>query len=120
MIVTGYGRREYERILNLNVDIPFEVLYGNLDDRLENYDDSKENKLENTPCFSLVSQVCIYVNGDLGLCCLDYKHDSGLGNIFEDGLINVLDSGKVHDFQSNLLRGNRNIYNLCKVCGWCR
>lgn len=118
LIVTGYGIQEYERILSLNVDIPFHVLYGHLDDRLENYD-SDDNGEEGC-CYSLISQVPIYVNGDLGLCCLDYKHDSNLGNVFEQGLINTLNENKVCEFQKSLLRGERGLYPLCKRCDWKR
>lgn len=116
LIVTGYGVQEYERILNLDIHIPFYVLYGYLDNRLENYD-LLENESKEI-CYSLLSQVPIYVNGDIGLCCLDYKHDSAFGNVFEQELKEILNSQKVRDFQAGLLKGIRNIYPLCTRCGW--
>lgn len=118
LVATGYGIQEYERLLNLDAHIPFHILYGRLDDRLENYD-AEDGDMEGS-CYSLISQVPIYVNGDLALCCLDYKHDSSLGNVFEKGLIKLLNGYKVQEFQKNLLEGKRDIYPLCRRCNFKR
>lgn len=116
LIATGYGIQEYERLINLRVNIPFYVLYGYLDDRLENYDSNDNDEVG--CCYSLIRQVPIYVNGDLGLCCLDYRHDTELGNVFEQGLITVLNGDKAYKFQKSLLEGKRDCYPLCKKCNW--
>lgn len=119
LIVTGYGDAEYERLLDLKVDISYYVLYGNLDERLDNY---KERSLpiSNSKCGTYIRQVPIYSNGDLGTCCLDYLHSYSIGNVYNDSIKNILNSEKVINMQKELLKGNRSIFTICKNCNWIR
>lgn len=117
LIVTGYGKKEYERLLRLDVHIPFRIYYGNLDDRLENYS-SGEKQVDKRICRTFITELPIYTNGDIGLCCLDYKHEYGLGNVFESGLEKCINSGKMRKLQEELLNGDRSAYGLCSRCSW--
>jgi len=113
---TGYGRQEWERLIDLEFDIPYGVLYGNLDKRLE-----MENcavKTCKVPCSSLISQVPIFVNGDIGLCCLDYKHMNGFGNVFQNSIKEILDDSRTTRIQKGLLQGDRTITQYCAKCDW--
>lgn len=117
LVVTGYGEKEYNRLIELPVQIPYTVLFGNLDHRLDIYKD-RQNAVSDAPCRFFFSQVTIYVNGDIGVCCLDHRHSYGLGNICNMSLKDFLDSEKMVNIQKQLLSGNREIFSCCKNCNW--
>lgn len=121
LVTTGYGKDEYERLLNLDVKTAFSVLYGNLDDRIDYY--TKRNSthvVSNGMCDTYIYQVPIYADGDIGTCCLDYMHPYGLGNIIHDSLEKCLNNGRVVDFQNKLLQGDRTTFTICTNCFWKR
>ena len=102
---TGYGQKEFDRLINLKIDIPFSVLKGDLDDRLLWVE---ENKHEcNIPCASLFSQVPIWVDGDVGLCCVDCYQKATFGNIKHTSLKEILNSSEIRDIMENLLSGEK-------------
>lgn len=119
LIVTGYGDLEYNRLINLEVDICYNILYGNLDERIDNYKE-REHPVSTEKCCTYFRQIPIYSNGDLGTCCLDYLHTYTLGNIFENSLKYILNSEKTILFQKELLQGNRSRFGICKNCRWKR
>ena len=119
LIVTGYGEKEYLRLVDLPVKIAYSVLFGNLDQRISMYD-GRDSTISDNPCKTYFSQVSIYSNGDIGTCCLDYRHSYGLANIFETTLEASLNNEKIINMQKELLSGNRTIFPLCKNCNWVR
>ncbi len=119
--VTGYGKSEYSRLQSLRVDIPYRILNGNLDERMDVYKRPiNKLKISYDPCRSFITQTCIYSNGEVGVCCLDYEHPYGLGNIFDESLESILNSEGVTAFQDELLLGNRGRYAICQNCNWNR
>lgn len=116
---TAYGRAEYERLLTFDVDFPYDILWGDLDNRLNLYEERKEPICSGKPCPRLaLLQTDIYSNGDVGLCCLDYRHSYNLGNVFTDTLKSVMQSTKMISIQKELLKGNRSMFDMCKNCSW--
>lgn len=115
---TAYGEEEFDRLIKLDIGIPYHVIHGNLDDRMDYYDRDYTIKPPIEVCRSLLVQIPIYSDGELGLCCLDYKHPYKMGNVFESGLKTVLSEKKVIDFQRALLSGDRSSYPICDRCGW--
>ena len=97
----------------------YSVLFGRLDERLNIYGDRKK-AISDEPCRTFFIQVCIYSNGDIGLCCLDYRHPYGLSNIYETSLKDTLNSEQIVLLQKALLSGNRSVYSICKNCTWSR
>ena len=121
LTVTGYGEKEYRRLLNLEVDLPYRIEWGNLDDRLDLYKHPIKGFIEGCPpCRTFIRQVCIYSNGDVGLCCLDHEHPYGLGNVHEHSLKEILNSNRVVTLQQKLLVGDRAEYPICLNCNWKR
>lgn len=123
LVTTGYGTNEYHRLINLNTEtgIAFSVLYGILDDRIDYY--TKRNTtyvVSNSICDTYLYQIPIYSNGDIGTCCLDYKHPYGLGNITEHSLEKCLNNSRIIDFQLKLLKGDRTNFPICTNCFWKR
>lgn len=117
LIVTAYGEMEYNRLMDLNVDMAYYVLFGNLDERLEHYRERKFPILSKE-CHTFFTQVSIFSNGDLGICCLDYLHLYDIGNICNKSLRDVLNSEHVITLQKELLKGNRSDYTICRNCNW--
>lgn len=118
---TGYGVNEYERLIDMDIRYPLNVVWGQLDERLDWY--SEENtgqKLVNPSCYTFVDQVCIYSNGEIGTCCLDYKTPYKLGNVFETPLKEILERKELIAFQDELICGNRSKFPLCRNCHWNR
>lgn len=120
LIVTAYGNAEYFRLKNLTVSIPYSLVVGNLDERLDNYDTNRiEEKKKYPICKGFISQVCIYANGELGVCCLDYKHPYNLGYVFPEGIKWCLNKREVINCQLELQSGKR-VLPICKNCNWNR
>jgi len=118
---TGYGVEEYERLISLNVKYPFSVVWGNLDERMDWYkDENIGQKMDHPGCYTFLSQVCIYSNGEIGTCCLDYETPYKLGNVFEKSLQEILSDKKIISFQDELINGNRSRFPLCRNCHWNR
>ncbi len=117
--VTGYGEKEYERLLDLKTDMAYCVLFGNLDERLNMYEES-ETPISVTPCKTYFTQVSIYSDGEIGTCCLDYKHPYKLANIYNMSLEEAMNSEKMKTVQKKLLKGDRTLFPICKNCNWNR
>lgn len=121
LTTTGYGVKEYERLVDLDVSYPFNVVWGNLDERMDWYkEENKGHNLRNPHCYTFLDQVCIYSNGEIGTCCLDYKTPYKLGNIFEASLKEILNSSHLIEFQDELICGDRSRFPLCGNCHWSR
>ncbi len=121
LTTTGYGVEEYERLVDLNVTYPFSVVWGHLDERLDWYQgENAEQKLVNSGCYTFLNQLCIYSNGEIGTCCLDYKTPYQLGNVFERSLKETLGEKELIAFQDELINGNRSRCSLCSNCHWNR
>ena len=118
LTTTGYGLEEYHRLMKLNIEIPFFVLGGNLDSRLDWYESKNPVKSVDERCGCFLNSINIYSNGDIGLCCLDYKHPYGLGNVKEMRLSEIMKQEKIIELQKELLVGDRTRYALCNNCGW--
>lgn len=120
LIITGYGNKEFERLITLDDgELPYQVLWGDLDDRLENYDTANDEITKDYGrCRAAFYQVTIYSNGDVGTCCLDYRHAYNLGNVIESSVREVLNSLEMHEFQKKLLAGDRKMFPICQKCGW--
>lgn len=120
LILTGYGDKEYKRLITLDdEELPYQVLWGDLDERLENYDtDNGEITKDWGRCRANLYQVTIFPNGDVGTCCLDYRHAYNLGNVIESSVRKVVNSLEMHEFQKKLLLGERKMFPICRKCGW--
>lgn len=116
---TAYSIEEFKRLVGIKVSIPYSVLYGSLDTRLDIYDESTSCISPKSICRGMISELCIYSNGDIGLCCLDYKHNHGLGNIYSMSLKDILCREDNKNALMDLLYGKRK-YDICKHCGWNR
>lgn len=114
---TAYSKDEWKRLISLETDIAFGILRGNLDKRLELYLEREDTICSDT-CMSYFGTVPIYVNGDIGTCCLDWKHAYKLGNVTNCTLREVINEKKIREFQMALLKGDRSVFSICSNCTW--
>lgn len=89
-----------------------------------NFDDyfewpSLENKFVSDKgfCYGLDSHIGILANGKVIPCCLDKDACVDLGNIFEDGLENILKSKRVKDIKDGFKNGIV-VEELCQKCSY--
>ena len=107
----------YEEIINgKNIKIKNNV-YINKDKEFEWPDINNNYYNEHGFCYGLKNQIGILVDGTITICCLDSFGVSNLGNIFKDGMDNVIDSDKV----KKIIKGfnDRKVYlDICKHCSY--
>lgn len=76
-----------------------------------------DNSNDNGTCLGTRSHIAILVNGDVVPCCLDSKGILKLGNIFEDDMLDILNS-KLFKEINNGFKNNKLVCNLCKNCNF--
>lgn len=115
--ISAYSVEEYNRFKKLSIDIAYIIEPTILDSRM----DLKTRKIKNTqtPCYSMLADLCISSKGDVFLCCLDYNNSITYGNIYQQNLEEIINSEKFKKDYLDLSQ-NRRIYSICKKCGWSR
>lgn len=69
------------------------------------------------PCFVLFHKTFIDYNGDVNLCCHDWKVIESYGNIMKKDFSEIWETGKLHDQRLGLTRyGSRANYTACMEC----
>lgn len=115
--VTSYTRSEHQRLVQLDVKIPYYVFYQNMDARAGMYERSPINVKAH--CFAPVGDVTISWTGDVVLCCLDWKGIHKFGNLNYETLSSILNKDQTVEVYRKLIRGERVPY-LCQRCDWVR
>ena len=60
--------------------------------------------------------MAIHTDGEVGVCCADWKRELIFGNVQHDSLINVWGSPKMRRFWVEQARGNRDTFGVCRSC----
>lgn len=71
------------------------------------------------PCYAPVNDITITSDGQLGLCCLDWKNNHLFGSLKHNKLSELLDGKSFQEINRNLAAGVRNM-DLCSRCDWAR
>ena len=117
LAVSAYTREEYDRLIGLTVRIPYTVFFARLDDRQNQYE--REPLDLHKPCWAPVGDLSIGPNGDVILCCLDWKGMHTFGNLRSQTLTSILGQSRIREVYESLLRGERSMH-LCRRCDWVR
>ncbi len=100
-----------------------------IDDKRHWTKDSEENWAGNVPGIHLVKeplkascirpfqQLYVHANGDVVLCCCDWKGDVVFGNINDAGLVEIFSGPVATMYRENLKNRNR-LMKLCDVCDY--
>lgn len=116
--VTAYTTEEFNRLKSIDVKTSYKIYEGNLDDRLNLYEES-DKCICNNPCYAPLNEIIIKSNGNINLCCLEWKQKHCFGNIHTDKLEDIILNSNILDVYKNLSKGNREL-DICKNCSWIR
>ena len=68
-------------------------------------------------CIRPFNQLYVHANGNVVLCCCDWKGEVVFGNLMEQSLPEVFSSPLATEYRENLARKNRRL-KLCDVCDY--
>ena len=74
---------------------------------------------EDHTCYGLRDQVGVLSDGTVVPCCLDADGAIPLGNIFEDGILDILSRERAQNLKRSL-QSRRVCEDLCRRCGYAR
>lgn len=92
-------------------------VYLNMAEKFDWPDMNREEVEERAFCYGLRDQIGILVDGTVVPCCLDSEGNIPLGNIYEENLVDILESErakKIYEGFSNRCA----VEELCKRCGY--
>lgn len=92
-----------------------EIFDWELDDRLEIYEKDKDNNLS---CKRPLFEIPIDYHGNIHLCCMDWKNEYQIGNIFIDSFTNII-KGKKYQNLLKECQGRRFSENCPVICKKC-
>ena len=84
-----------------------------LDDRLDIYDSPLSGCV--APCGAPLGQICVRCNGDVILCCMDWKSTTVFGNLKEKNISDIIKEGKMQGVYDRLIKGDRYL-DICSRC----
>ena len=85
-----------------------------LDARMKLYDQPPHGELR--PCPALSRQVIVWHTGEVGLCCMDWKHAVTFGSLHKSSLADILVTPKRREMSDRLSRGDRSCARVCSAC----
>ena len=98
-----------------------------IDDKTWWKEDTAENWAGNIPgslqepiresCRRPFNQLYVHYNGNVVLCCCDWKGEVIFGNLMRDSLVEVYSGPVATKYRENLARKNRKM-KLCEVCNY--
>lgn len=68
------------------------------------------------PCDRPLDQMVISSNGNVIICCRDWKYENIIGNIYENTLYEIWHNEKMTEIQKLIVEQNYNAINCCKDC----
>lgn len=69
-----------------------------------------------SPCWSLWDSLLIHPNGDAALCCVDNFRQVPLGNVLDDGVLNVWNNRAFQHIRSLHLHDRASEVSICSIC----
>jgi len=113
--ITNYNQQEYNfsRTLLKAGDMYLHGHLANMDNRLKYYEGEEIECGE--PCFAPYNELIIKHNGDVTLCCLDWKHKYVFGNIHSETLRDIIIKPEMIDVYNKLKEGSRSL-DICRRC----
>lgn len=82
------------------------------------YSVQNAKSIQKGTCFRVVecSDLCIRVNGDVSVCCMDFNHELVIGNLLEEPLSMIMEGKRLEKLK--ILNDEEKLYTLpsCKYC----
>lgn len=92
-----------------------EIEIPDIEDKKEDYF-TAHTKGYNICSYPLTNMV-VHSNGDIGICCHDWKHATAYANVWETSLLQAWNSDKLREIQVKHLQQRKNEIPFCNVCG---
>lgn len=67
-------------------------------------------------CPSPFKTLAINFNGEVSVCCVDWSHDTVVGDVRQDSLVDIWRGERLRAFQLSHLRGQRETLKACRTC----
>ncbi len=80
--------------------------------------DHSSKRSRNQVCSQPFSRMTICANGDITVCCVDWKHQLKYGNVQETSLMNAWNSKELNLQRLQHLESNFNSDSVCKNCDY--
>lgn len=113
------NRKTYEYLkykkLNFKVTINLRYSHEVLSNRANTSPNKKGRKIINSYCSIPYTDLNIFPNGNIGICCCDTKEVTFFGNVLDDNIINIFNNDKFKVIRLKMIKG-RNNNEFCKYC----
>jgi len=116
--VSVYFQKELKRFSKINFKVPFKLTPTDLLDNIISIYNGKELNL-NKPCSAPFDEVIISRDGDVSLCCLDWKRVYTFGNLKDQALDQIVGGPVMSVLYKRLKKGDR-FLEICKRCNQIR
>ncbi|MBE5935323.1 MAG: radical SAM protein [Lachnospiraceae bacterium] len=83
---------------------------------VSNIDYYTKHATEYSICAYPLTHMLVHSNGDIGVCCHDWKHGTCYGNVKDTLLIDAWNSKHLKEFRIKHLEGKRDEIPFCKSC----
>lgn len=117
IIISAYTESEYARISALNPSVKLTINKCQLDERLNLYQRNEINIKK--PCHAPLNELIITREGNVGLCCLDWKREVIFGDLHKETIEIILNKENLLNTYEELSHGLRK-HNICRRCDWSR
>ena len=94
-------------------------VYLEYGDKFDWPDLSAEDGGEKVFCYGLRDQIGVLCDGTVVPCCLDHEGDISLGNLFEQGMEEILASPRAKAVYEGFSQGKA-VEELCRKCGYAK
>ncbi|MBR2474856.1 MAG: radical SAM protein [Clostridia bacterium] len=116
LIFDKFGEPEQVSIRGARLRKGLHLEYG---DRFVWPDLNETDMGDNVFCYGLNDHFGILSDGSVVPCCLDHEGDITLGNIFTDGITEILGCGRAESIR-NGFKNKKATEQLCRKCGYAR
>ncbi len=108
---------KYLKNRKLNFKIQINLRYSNevLSNRANSSPNKKGYKLINSYCSIPYTDLNVFPDGIVGICCCDTKEVTNLGNVNENNIIDIFNNNKFTELRIKMLKG-RNNNEFCQYC----
>jgi len=121
MLKLGYPEGSYEKIRDFwnGLGVAVHIYkYENRAGNVEEYTAYSMSGAKKVPCERLMQQIYIMVNGDVVLCCADWKNEVILGNVNNQSIYEVWNGKKRMTYLKAHEKGEFLSLKLCNSCNF--
>ena len=101
--------------LKFKITINLRYCHEILSNRANTSPNKKGRRVINSYCSIPFTDLNIFPNGNVGICCCDTKEVTNFGNVFDNNIIDIFNNIKFKNLRLKMLNG-RNNNDFCKYC----